>query len=558
MTIFKSFIGAKDMKLWDGRTRTFDRLTSTGGTLTQNKIGHFVDALEVYGDGTAYTDSTISLACSMTDGIVMLQPGTWDITDNLTIPATTELYVPKGAYLSIAAGKTLTINGTFPAGPYRVFTGSGAVMFGSESVKEIYPEWWGGKADGATDSSIAFQASILASASGGTDGHGIPIKLQAGIYKANFAIAALSNIAIIGAGARATFIKPAMNNPVITLDSTTGPMQYITVKDIGLDNSSSGWTNDGILITGTNINDYISLERMFIYKFGSGMHITGRTILSHFDKLLIQSSTGNGIHIEGNSNSMVFNANSFTRVASSGSTGHGMYIKDTGPVGTAGWLANSWDSSCDFEGNGGSGIRVDGGNGGLSGGGGVYNSYIENNIDRGVYITGTLAIGFSVKNNLIWGSMSGIDYDNRAVLTNGEIIANRFSGKVHIETVHDLSLIHFLANYGGTPEFVKDGFGHDHVLIGSPTTYKHGKAQITLSENAVTSLAITGSPLQYINTGYTDVDLFYVGGTVTFVYFQRGGWGDYYPLNSIYRLSPGDIIYFTYTGAPTYIYVVPR
>ena len=144
MTIFKSFIGAKDMKLWDGRTRTFDRLTSTGGTLTQNKIGHFVDALEVYGDGTAYTDSTIAQACSLTtDGVVMLQPATWEITGNLTIPATTELYVPKGAYINIAAGKTLTINGPFSAGLYQVFTGSGAVTFGYNAVEKVSPHWWG-------------------------------------------------------------------------------------------------------------------------------------------------------------------------------------------------------------------------------------------------------------------------------------------------------------------------------------------------------------------------------------------------------------------------------
>ena len=62
MTAFKDFLGAKDVKWWDGITRTFARLTSTGGQLTQNKIGHMVDVLEVYGDGDVYTNVTLNTA----------------------------------------------------------------------------------------------------------------------------------------------------------------------------------------------------------------------------------------------------------------------------------------------------------------------------------------------------------------------------------------------------------------------------------------------------------------------------------------------------------------
>jgi hypothetical protein len=88
---------------------------------------------------------------------------TWSISADLTIPANITLKVSRGAFLGIATTKTLTINGTFDAGLYQVFscTDSGKVVFATGSVKEVYPEWWAtNTTPGTTDMSAAINAAI--------------------------------------------------------------------------------------------------------------------------------------------------------------------------------------------------------------------------------------------------------------------------------------------------------------------------------------------------------------------------------------------------------------
>lgn len=157
MTNFKDYIGIKDLKLWDGIARTFTRLISTGGLLTQNKIGMEVDVLNVYGSGSDYTGTAISAAIggigSSRAGIT-LTPGTWTVTTDITIPITMALTMPEGAILSVATGKTITINGPFSHnGLSQKFSGAGTIKFGFGAVEKVYPEWWGainGTHSGAT------------------------------------------------------------------------------------------------------------------------------------------------------------------------------------------------------------------------------------------------------------------------------------------------------------------------------------------------------------------------------------------------------------------------
>jgi hypothetical protein len=140
MTDFKDYIGGKDIKHWDGVTRTFDRSTSTGGTLSQNKVGEVVDILEVYGSGTAYTLSTLSSAIDRIGTSnqvgILLQPGTWTITDDQTVPSNIHLIFPPGASMSISNGKTLTINGGVIAGPYEIFSSTGTIDGTPTAIKD--------------------------------------------------------------------------------------------------------------------------------------------------------------------------------------------------------------------------------------------------------------------------------------------------------------------------------------------------------------------------------------------------------------------------------------
>lgn len=76
--------------------------------------------------------------------LLRLPAGTWNITDNFTIPANVTLRPERGAFLSVANTRTLTIN-SFDAGLYRVFscTGTGKVVFAAGSIREAHPIWFG-------------------------------------------------------------------------------------------------------------------------------------------------------------------------------------------------------------------------------------------------------------------------------------------------------------------------------------------------------------------------------------------------------------------------------
>lgn len=124
-----------------------------------------VDILYVYGGGTAYTDATITAAINdigSTSSTIKLAPGTWIISNDITIPSNISIIIPKGAIASVASGKTLTINGPLDDGLWQKFSGSGSVL-GIGSGKEFCPQWWGAIGDGVTNDSVAFNAALTAS-----------------------------------------------------------------------------------------------------------------------------------------------------------------------------------------------------------------------------------------------------------------------------------------------------------------------------------------------------------------------------------------------------------
>lgn len=90
---------------------------------------------------------------------------TYTFSTNETIPSNINVIIEKGAILSIGAGITLTINGSFDAGLYQVFSGGGSVV----GLKTDCSEWFGGSADGAlTEDTTEFQFGINSLISGGS------------------------------------------------------------------------------------------------------------------------------------------------------------------------------------------------------------------------------------------------------------------------------------------------------------------------------------------------------------------------------------------------------
>lgn len=140
VTITKGLIGKQDLSLWNGTsTKTFTRTNEDSYTLTLNQFDWVgVDVLQKFGGGVSRTKTTIDSALTTVgasnDVALWFSPGTWTITDDLTITSNVTMEVPAGATFSITAGKTLTIQGPIRAGAYQIFSGSGTVSYSGPGV----------------------------------------------------------------------------------------------------------------------------------------------------------------------------------------------------------------------------------------------------------------------------------------------------------------------------------------------------------------------------------------------------------------------------------------
>ena len=109
----------------------------------------FIDAEDF---GTGDDANAISLAITSaagSDRTILLRPKSWDIDADLTVPSNINLKLEFGAYCTIAAAQTLTINGTIESPLYNIFRGSGTVTFDDRNFF-IPSVWESGTHDNAT------------------------------------------------------------------------------------------------------------------------------------------------------------------------------------------------------------------------------------------------------------------------------------------------------------------------------------------------------------------------------------------------------------------------
>ena len=119
------------------------------------------DALMAYGGGTAYTQTTLTSACTAVGSAtatILVRPGTWVQTSNADYnaicPNATFKIVP-GAGISHGAF-TVNIPNLDPAGLHQRFSGTGLVTL-TNLQGAAYPEWWG-----SADFGLSLQSAINA------------------------------------------------------------------------------------------------------------------------------------------------------------------------------------------------------------------------------------------------------------------------------------------------------------------------------------------------------------------------------------------------------------
>jgi len=170
----------------------------------------------------------------------ILQPGTWAVTTNTTIPANIVLRPRKGAILTISTGVTLTINGPLEAGWYQIFSwaGTGTVAYGN-LVPEVYPEWYGAIPDNSTDSVTYLQKAL--------DTHSV-VHLGKGIYKITTELYPKENGTLYGDGPQSILYRSTTVG-----GSYVGgllPYNYVTLRNFTLRGSGAAYVAgaDGIAI----------------------------------------------------------------------------------------------------------------------------------------------------------------------------------------------------------------------------------------------------------------------------------------------------------------------
>jgi hypothetical protein len=155
---------------------------------------------------------------------------TYTFSTDVTTPSNIKVVIEKGAILSIANLKTLTINGPFEAGLYQVFSGDGSVVFGNKT-KTAHPEWWGF----AESASAAVNGAALQSA---YDSLTSEIVLPAGVYEYSTALVwSRGALTFKGAGGPADHSLPTGSHPQSTFLKYTGSGVAMTLKGVDTDGS---------------------------------------------------------------------------------------------------------------------------------------------------------------------------------------------------------------------------------------------------------------------------------------------------------------------------------
>jgi hypothetical protein len=185
---------------------------------------------------------------------IFLPIGTTSANVNLNISKTVNVIFTHGSLLSIAAGRTLSFDGTVEAPLTQIFSGTGSVVFRSASDVNIYPQWWGALGNGVADDTAAIQAALTTSKASSAQ----RLTFAAGKYKYSRAIELnVSGLTLEcqGTGSRwrsapapVTLAYTGNDNAVRIVSQPGQHLSDIHIRGCAFDGTGAGAQADGLLL----------------------------------------------------------------------------------------------------------------------------------------------------------------------------------------------------------------------------------------------------------------------------------------------------------------------
>jgi hypothetical protein len=183
-------------------------------------------------------DSISSLCASLGSNLGTVEvTSSLTLSGNTTIPSNCTLRVESGGKITIPEATTLTVNGGFEAGLRSIFTfvnaGTSRLVFNSNTLDSIRPQWFGATADGVHDDSPAIQRAIDIAAFSVAK----QIKMASGNYLVNTALNVTSGV---DPTYGITIHRDSIT--VISEGRRGGTVISLNTGGVGIDLSGSAWT----------------------------------------------------------------------------------------------------------------------------------------------------------------------------------------------------------------------------------------------------------------------------------------------------------------------------
>jgi hypothetical protein len=267
---------------------SFDRLTLVvQDKVTQGDVTIVSSATSAISASAYGGDLSAAITAIGADYATLEVDSAITVNANATVHANTQLVVNRPGMLTVASGKTLTINGPFVAGGYQVFAGTGNVA----GLNESWPEWWG--VDGTADN-VQINAALAASK-----------KVLLVPQKTYVCVATLTmNIfttSLYGQNSKLDFSGLVSGN-TFTFISTSGIAPYYqratTIYGVEL---IGGGTGIGLYLhypspaSDTNSLSHLTFEKVNIHHFATGIKFGDNTYAINFIGCDSHTNTGYGV-----------------------------------------------------------------------------------------------------------------------------------------------------------------------------------------------------------------------------------------------------------------------